>query len=315
MTNFFIGHHQLSERFFEKIKKEMSRDILLIPVVRERKILPDDAIRYFVYDIEKRDKTAVLAWSSKQYPDAMAEDCRYAGKAVEMLLPRVRSVVLTPLSEGFWENRSYVIWPYVNALGRRRLNLSLNRILYQSRVISWCREAGKATSHTPSGKQIDSHFLDPLTYISENGDFPDHIRTLALDFQRKLRDGSWKPKLLFQHGDLWPGNVLGPNRESRRDFGITIIDWRGSTSEGYPFNDLLYYLKHGFTSKISVYIRKQIHSYSKSLGIDSCEISGYALSSLGHYGLNLKNFPYDSYRSLCVQMFSFLKYHHLFPRD
>lgn len=95
---------------------------------------------------------------------------------------------------------------------------------------------------------------------------------------------------------------------------FSVIDWRGSRTNGYPCVDLARFCSSIYRNGSSK-TDNLISSYIGGLGISKFEMSIYCLLSIGRLGANLDQFPKERFNSLCERLFEFLQAHRLTVAD
>jgi hypothetical protein len=292
------------------IQHLFDHEILLSPFIREGNRF--DNYRFTISD--KKKEIALLAISPESDPSVMEKDFNSSKKAKELLGKKLGSVILDPQHRGEINGRSYVIWPYVKQFSfNHYLEKLLNIIFIRRRVVSWYTKSSLLTKKELTKPELENHYITPLEYVKNNEDLPKEIREYSEYYLDKIKKGHWEPYCVFQHGDLWPGNILYNTLKIKSYRHLIIIDWRGTKEFGYPLNDIIYYYRR--LGLPLFFARLLTKSYCRTMRIDRDQIIGYSISSLGELGLNRDQFDYRKYLNICDEMIQYSESLGGKPRD
>jgi hypothetical protein len=292
------------------IQHLFDHEILLSPFIREGNRF--DNYRFTISD--KKKEIALLAISPESDPSVMEKDFNSSKKAKELLGKKLGSVILDPLHRGEINGRSYVIWPYVKQFSfNHYLEKLLNIIFIRRRVVSWYTKSSLLTKKELTKPELENHYITPLEYVKNNEDLPKEIREYSEYYLDKIKKGHWEPYCVFQHGDLWPGNILYNTLKIKSYHHLIIIDLRGTKEFGYPLNDIIYYYRR--LGLPLFFARLLTKSYCRTMRIDRDQIIGYSISSLGELGLNRDQFDYRKYLNICDEMIQYSESLGGKPRD
>lgn len=257
--------------------------------------LPDATAKYIAVD-SLGSPLAFVQWSSAQAPDSAAEAAAKAAGARNALGERLGRFVTLPVGSGVASNRSFSIYPMLQAPGNR----VTRRLVYSlaSRVIfPWLCDVAAHTCCRIEGRKRDESVLAPLVFLSSFEPLPAHIREHALCGAAATERGIWKPTAVFSHNDLWTANVMFSSatkwprvREPR------IIDWGACAACGIPYFDAIRYartaaLPNGVLSFV-------LHRLAVRAGTSLQHGMYDLLAGVGRLGLSLGEFPRDRFAAL-----------------
>jgi hypothetical protein len=146
------------------------------------------------------------------------------------------------------------------------------------------------------------HFAKPLARLAAISELGREVRSDAERAIQRLENGSWRPKTVLMHGDLWIGNVLlrqetsGPGGAWVDRF--VIIDWPGSMLRGYAIFDLMRLTQSIRTGERA--LASELIRHCQALQCDTEDSMGYLLSALGHLEMNLEQFPFDRFLGMAT---------------
>jgi len=188
---------------------------------------------------------AVVLCSASASPDLVATSMRRAHAARSALTRNhLSSHILEPLMEGRVQELSYAVLPFCEPLSESRVGWWLQRSRLRPRLLNWLRGAVENTLCDVNNDAVDRCFAKPLQHLSSLAFVGSNLRSAALKAMRRLDAGTWNPKYVIMHGDLWKGNVLirkSTNSDSYQDWAsrFVIIDWAGSEVKGHAIYDLI----------------------------------------------------------------------------
>jgi hypothetical protein len=123
----------------------------------------------------------------------------------------------------------------------------------------------------------------------------------------RLEGGSWRPRMVLDHNDLWPGNIMANRDAAGRAMGASgyvVIDWAGANLRGGGFADLLRCAR-GF-NLTPRQLRVEIEFHCRTLGLQPEDATSQLLLSLGWLHQNLEHFPIERFVELSVGIFQLL---------
>jgi hypothetical protein len=247
------------------------------------KPVDDQTYKYLVRSSEGGPLAVVLC-SPCVAPDLIARGNRCAADAKRALGPELGKVVLEPLAEGELDGLSYVVLPYREPLSEKRLVGWLQRRRVRPIVFDWLSGLTQQTMRDVSEADRHTRFIRPLGAITEEVGASDALRRAAEHGMSRLESKKWTPRHVLMHNDLWKGNVLLDGSG-----GIVVIDWPGSTVDGYPIYDLARLAdSFGLGDRA---LGEQVRAHCRLLGCDPQDAVSHLAAGLGHLLQNLDHFP------------------------
>ena len=250
-----------------------------------------------------RTPWAVQILSAQSAPDFVIEGVRRAKQARHALGERLGSVALQPLSTGEFRGRSFAIWPYHHPVNGGGLSRKAGSLLAQVRVARWLVDSARHSVQEVPTDRVDELYTEPLRFVADGSLFTSSMRAAAGRALARLKDGQLQPKTVVAHNDLWLGNVLLPaNRHATRSLpcGFALIDWRGSSCNGYPFADQVRFL--GASTLSRLVLRRELGRMCTAVGCQADDVGNYLLTAIGQLGLQRGSFPLERYEDLGVDL-------------
>jgi len=247
-----------------------------------KQIVVDAPPKFYLRDESNRTTGFVLC-SSPLAPDLIGRGAQRARAAREALGPELGEVVLTTTHVGSVDGLSYALLPYCDPISSNRIVRHFQRRRLGTRLLEWLASATKHTATQVCDADFKSSWPRALERIAREK----FAREIAPEWSCQLAEGSWRPKSVLAHNDLWIGNVLRAPSTARWPF--VMIDWLGSDVHGVPFFDLIRIAESlGITPET---LKKQIDIHCDLLACDIPHAGVYLLAALGRVGLNLEQFP------------------------
>jgi Phosphotransferase enzyme family len=230
----------------------------------------------------------VVAVSPSQFPDVVAEECLKAAQ-MRTQLGDLAAPILEPLDAGRMESCSYAVLPYRKPLSRRRGLQWAHRIWMKRHLIEWLLEVAHRQSSTcaPSRYEASLKALDAA--LAPDSQTAALLRTA----EKRLRSGRFAARSTPMHGDLWKGNIL----HGAASTAFTLVDWRGSETQGYPLFDLIRAADSFGLSPQALYRELRLHR--AALGCQMDDLPLYLLGALGHYAARLGEMSPVEFRKMC----------------
>jgi len=214
----------------------------------------------------------VIVVSPALFPDVVAEECR---KAAEMrsLLGDLGVPILEPLDAGRILASTYAVLPYRRPLSQRPILRRLDDMRVNRYLFEWLLQV--ARRHSISGEV--SRYERAFRALDQAVSPESATAALLRKAETHLQSGRFVARSVPMHGDLWKGNVLrgaGPAP-------FTLIDWRGSSVDGFPIFDLIRAANSFHISPSALCRQLQLHR--AALGCQMEDIPLYLLGALGHF--------------------------------
>ena len=250
-----------------------------------------------VVDASVKSRAVVLC-SAPKFPDMVERAMSRAEQARSRLAAAEAAAILKPLLEGRIDGLSYAMLPHCDTLSARRWSWWLQRAILGPRVLDWLYRVTADTVALADEAQRDARFAAPLARLGSLDRLSAPVRADTTRAASRLHDGSWQPRHVLMHGDLWKGNILiepgaaQPGRTRWRD-RFVVIDWPGSELQGHAIYDLIRLARSMRTSDAA--LRTEVRRHCDVLGAGTEDAIAYLLSALGYIALHLEEFPMDKY--------------------
>jgi hypothetical protein len=242
---------------------------------------------------------AVALCSSPAAPDMVERAMNRARKAKEILGPIEGVHILEPWTEGKFGGLSYAVLPYCEQLSDSRYMWWMQRALLRRPLLNWLWGANECSMREVTQRSLEARFVRPLQHIMSLARLSNLARVAARRAIESLDAGTWQPKYVLMHGDLWKGNILIRQTsatavdQARWPDRFVVIDWPGSESEGYPIYDLV-----RLTQSIRLgrrAFRREVERHCRLLKCQPPDTLSYLVAALGHIGTRLEHFPFERF--------------------
>lgn len=266
-----------------------------VPLQRLGHETSDNADSKQVY-LSKGRHGFVVAISPPGFPEVVAEECLKAAQ-MRRLLADLGAPILRPLDTGRIETASYAVLPYRRPLSKRRGMQWAHRIWMKRHLIEWLLEVARRRSGACAPSRYEYSLEALRARIAPESATGALLRTA----QERLRSGHFAPRTTPMHGDLWKGNVL----HGAASTAFTLVDWRGSETQGYPIFDLIRAAESfGLSPKA---LGRELRLHRRALGCQVEDLPLYLLGALGHYAARLGEMSPAAFRAMsdsCVTSLS-----------
>lgn len=260
------------------------------PMVLPR-IVPERADRFLVLDARAR-RTAVVAVSAADRPRAQLEAAKRAVAARRMLGARLGAAVLVPWHIGEIDGLYFAVTPYRAPLSEQDSIRHLQRLHLRGHLLQWLHEATVRTVRRPTAFQGTREFLAPLRALTERSVHGERLRLAACETLEALSCGTWKPRLVLAHNDLWEGNVLRAP-EGPFEWSFALIDWGGARVRGHAIYDLVRLADSFGLSGRS--LARQLELHAQALGCSPAQTKHHLVAALAWLAANLDEWPPESF--------------------
>jgi len=237
----------------------------------------------------------VLKVSPPTFPNVIRDMTKKAKQAREILGDELGRVIPRPLGEWDMDGVSCALFEELSPISSTRIKriVQLNRI--KSAVLRWLREVVKIDRGVNCQAETCLRALSECPYRSFQ--FP------AESALARLTAGDFVARSTVMHSDLWIGNILLDPLGTRE---FVVIDWRGSSVNGFPIFDLV---KFAASARLSRSIlRAELVAHAKLLGCDLQDTRSYLLAALGHVWLSLDQFPPDRFAAMAAESLQTLEF-------
>ncbi|HEV7913475.1 MAG TPA: hypothetical protein VGP22_06890, partial [Albitalea sp.] len=260
---------------------------------------PDAAALMRVSDEFDRPRAVILC-SSADAPDIVRRAMDRARRAKALLPPAQGRHILDPLAEGRWRGLSYAVLPHCAELATWRFAWRVQRELLAPLLFDWLWQVNAATLRDVPDNEQD-RFAQPLKVLGSVEALSDRVRSDALHAADRLQAGTWRPKTVLMHGDLWKGNLLlrpptGALDSLQWRERFIVIDWPGSQSRGHAIYDLVRLaqsMRLGDTR-----LRAEVQRHCDLLGCRREDAISHLLAALGHMAMHLEHFPMQMFTTM-----------------
>ncbi|MEM9215067.1 MAG: hypothetical protein AAGD25_12060 [Cyanobacteria bacterium P01_F01_bin.150] len=283
------------------------RSLKSISLLCAAKPVLDDVTKLIVKD--QRDRpSAVILCSPPAYPHIVATYMERTQQASKVLGPTLDHVVVAPLHQGTVNGLSYTVLPYHQPLESSKLKWYWQRFRLGPEMFQLLQQITATTCQAAGEEQVKNNFVKPLNYLIQLEECPDSCRNLAKKALASLSDKSWQPHHVLMHNDLWKGNVLLSREQNRSGKNwqnrFVLIDWSGSTTQGYGIYDLIRLA--GSMQLSATSLRHQLEAHCKVLNCTMEQAEYHLVTALGYLAVHLENFPMNRFLDLlqnCMNTF------------
>jgi len=283
----------LGERLFACPEVAAIRGANSVAIVASGKAVADAPTRFVVMSARRQPLSFGLC-STHVAPGFVDRAVAKAAEIRAALPADLGDAVLLPSATWLVDGCSAAIYPFLRTFREGRLSGRIHRMMYREAVLQWLHAAVSAT-------RVDANLRETRSLCDSLTGFPNmvpHVVSLGRDAIRALDNGSWSPITCVSHSDFWWGNVLPDSPHPAARFPFRIIDWGGSSLEGFPGLDLLRALKSFQFSTRAARRHLAQHSQASSL---STPCLGFELAAgLGRIAINLEQFPADRFVTMCA---------------
>jgi hypothetical protein len=170
--------------------------------------------------------------------------------------------------------------------------------------LAWLRGAARATARAVTSAEVERHFAAPLRALLEFPGLAEPVRSAAGTALARLEAGSFVPRHVLAHNDLWKGNVLlvpggGPIAER-----FVLIDWAGALADGHGLFDLVRLARSFKVSRAR--LTREIAAHCALLGCGVEDAPSHLAGALARMAGALEHFPPDAYRKMAAGAFETL---------
>lgn len=250
-----------------------------IPELLSSGLLEDCASVYRV------DHNRVLKVSPAAFPNVAREMAEKADLARNSLGEGLRWAVAIVLRQWEVDGVSCALFEELTTISNKRLKRFIQVRRVTPAVLGWLRDVAALDRGISNQGETCLQALAECPYET--------LRRPAEAALASVRSGVFVLRSRIMHGDFWVGNVmLDPN--GIRPF--VVIDWRGSTLDGFPIFDLVKFAQSsGLSRKL---FRAELGAHADRLGCDIRETRNYILAALGYIWLHLEQFPPERFLAM-----------------
>jgi len=260
----------------------------------EAKDLADDSTKLLI-ESTSGEPLAVGHCSPTIAPGKAAHDAERMQTARAALGEELGRCIPEVLWEGEVGGTSCVVQPYFRPFSRSRVLYKMQRLALTPALFGWLRRVAEKTA---CDVEPDADLLGALRVLSRAEGADAGVKEAAAEAADRLASGSWSPRRVLMHGDLWMGNVLGGRPGGAplswaQPGRFTVIDWGGLRLDGWPFRDLI-------TASASLgaprrRLAGEVRAHARILGRPPEEARLHLAAALAELGGDLGHFPYERY--------------------
>ncbi len=180
---------------------------------------------------------AFIVISPGSHPSAVFDAVEATKKAAQALSTTLADALLLPYFVGEIDGRSYSITAYCRPMSTGRLRGRWQRKRLRPAALAWLAQLTRHSARTIS--TLDADVRAPLESLANHAAVGEETRRAATAALGALGDGSWVPRSVLAHNDLWWGNFVHRDEGNHHEPPFHVIDWAGSDLRGAPFYDLV----------------------------------------------------------------------------
>ena len=265
----------------------IARDLLSSPVALRRYMQgnedPDSKLVY----LNRGRRGFVVTISPSEFPEVVAEECLKAAR-MRSHLGDLGAPILEPLDTGRIQTSSYAVLPYRKPLSKRRGLSWLDRMRMKRHLLEWLLQVARRRGAACAASRYEAS----LRALGEVMPADSATAALLRAAEKHLRSGRFAPRAVPMHGDLWRGNVL----HGAASTAFTLVDWRGSTTEGFPLFDLVRAAGAFGVAPKALSRELQLHRAALDCQVDDLPL--HLLGALGHYAAHLGEMSRALFRTM-----------------
>jgi Phosphotransferase enzyme family len=251
----------------------------------------DTADSSSAFRVTTDDRVFVLLLSAQAFPNSVQMDVEKAAR-MKAKLGVLGQHVAVPADTGHFQGLSYALTPYYAPLSNGRLRGRWDKRRIKAPVLSWLHSLAHDHAQPADHLSYEGAFDALQSTVSETSE----TARLLLKLRPFAETATFKPLNVPMHGDLWLGNILGGDQQSR----FKLIDWGGSEYQGYPLYDLTRFALSLSMSK--AVFKAEWAKHRRALDCTELDMPLYVLGALGHYAKNRGEFPIDRFREMAERV-------------
>lgn len=263
-----------------------------------------DSTEIFMVRDASENPRAVVVLSPQGAPDMVDRATSRARAVAAVVGPDLARRILLPTLSGKLEGRSYAVMPYCERLSTIRPVWWLQRLKVRSVVLNWLQEVARSSLRSVSDSKVALMYERPLELLAAEERCSVELRSAAKAALSRLSSGALRPLQVAMHGDIWTGNIMvrgrGPDA-TRFDDRVTLIDWAGARSDGYPLYDLV---RAAGSLRVSpAVLRDAARRHCELLDCEVDQSVDYLVAALGGVLATIENFPMDNFVRMAEQSY------------
>ena len=280
---------------------------LRLTMIDDGKDIVDATLKGLVQSRQDQPVGFVLC-SQPAAPDLVERGVRNAEAIRSMLGEKLGQAIVQPSDRGKIDGLSYVLLPWYQPLSSSRLRRVWQKFRLRRPVLDWLYEA----TATAAGRDVQpvgaiESFESVLMHLGRQSFLTSEQKTIVDRALRRIDRELWRPRYVFDHNDLWDGNILLTGSRSRRPgsrFPFVLIDWAGANPIGYGVYDLVRLARAlGLSSRT---LRTELIRHASALQCNPTDLYGHFLAACGRLHLHLENFPEERFVGMLDQCWRIL---------
>jgi hypothetical protein len=279
----------------------------LVDLLPQKEAIADDPRKVLVETLSGEPQ-AVLIVAPPSAPEIAMRGAKRAREAARMLGPGLGSVVLQPVASGWLAGLSYAVVPWQRRLTDSRWLWRLQRVWITRLVLRWLTRVVEVTASELPEERFFDQVRPLLEALASDQRFADRVRRDVEFALARLSQGSWRPKTVLVHNDLWKGNILLPSESDTRrssPFGFYLIDWAGAALPGFPFWD---FARVSMSLRVpNPWARYVALRHCKILGCEPADAVSSLLLAIADLGAKLDCMPVENYLQTADKVHRFLR--------
>lgn len=243
---------------------------------------------------------AVVSCSRPASPDLVMRGVERADAVRALVGPELGAAIIQPVASGYIDGRSYAILPWCTDLSANRYLRFVQRTILKPSLLKWLRNAVRAAA-TAHGARPDTAtaFADNILRMEQITGIPAEARAAIRTALNRLETGAWRPCHVFDHNDLWDGNVMLPGQRTwpaRGPAPFVLIDWVGAEATGYGIMDLIRLSRFLKLSPSELW--REVQAHCEGMRCEYVDAPGHLLAAAGHLHQHLECFPADRFLAM-----------------
>jgi hypothetical protein len=266
--------------------------------------LVDSTEVFMVRDASEKPR-AVVVLSPQAAPEMVDRATARARDVAGVVGPVLARRILLPTLSGKLEGRTYAVMPYCERLSSLRPVWWMQRAKVRSVLSDWLHQVTESSLRAVSDSQVASLYEKPLALLASTAGCSDGLRRAAERASHRLSSGELRPMQVAMHGDVWSGNILVRGRskdQPRFEDRLTLIDWAGARTDGYPLYDLVRAAGSLRMKPGALRVELQRHCDLMQCGLEHS--TDYLVTALGGVLTTIENFPMENFLRMAEQCLS-----------
>ena len=263
---------------------------------------PTDASFKSIFKNADGQPQLFLLCSNSRNPGLIARNVEKARQAKELLNTPLGDTIQMPVKEGRFEGLTWALFTMKQPLSESPWQWRWEKAKLAWPVTTWLTKVIRKSKRPIIDSAMEQTAIAPLKAFTEDKNFPMDFRQEAKLSIERIESGAWQPQTILAHNDLWKGNIMlpGPDEPDKTSPKFTVIDWAGSSTQGFAFFDLM---KLARSFKFPALFTKQIiRKQCIALECSEHDAMSCLLAALGTLGMNLENFPPHIYVRMAAEL-------------